>query len=697
MKALFVAAVYAACLIPSAVIADATDPKGTLCFRPAGGEINFTSGGCTVQTFTKEVAPAAEARDFVWRTSGSLVLGTLAKGERRLAAHPTLTASLAVSSNDFNYWPAETHFDITSSDHAHVWQFSIDARGVDQLRNLKLPRGEYQLVVAAQHHRSLVRKIVVDGHGDFLVGRLAMTRLPIISGTVIDATTGTGLANVEITLPSQKVLAVSDGTGRFRGEVLDDWPEYVRAAYPGRGTKVAQLLKTEADTSLPNIVMRRGGSLAVAVSPATPVTVELSRVEGESKHVVVTREIGDSGEVTVDDLDPGEYAILLKGTEPLQQHGSFVRIEAGTQNRSAIALHPARLHVNVQGHDQVVPGATLEFLNKASNWRGIVADTVQSGHFDLGLWQTGDFTIFVTLPQRGGYITHATLEGDGDINWRLDLPSHAVKGRIADGRTGEAVPDARVFLKIAKPTGESTVWTNTNQSGEFEFPFVPGGHAVLSALAAGFLETRDVFELTDDGETNSVRPLVLDRAHIVKLTVSNPAGMPITDALIVDSSGDERSQLRTDEMGTVAVPLREDENKLVYVIPKEGSFGTAMLESCDAHAAAVIGPATSTIRIIATAERDGTPVPDAGFIFRFNGTIVPPRVITVLGAEQGLPLQTGPDGTLVWNRMPSGVYEIFPVFNGADANRVLHGFDAPRAQLSAKLGENLVSLTFRQK
>ena len=41
MKALFVAAVYAACLIPSAVIADATDPKGTLCFRPAGGEINF--------------------------------------------------------------------------------------------------------------------------------------------------------------------------------------------------------------------------------------------------------------------------------------------------------------------------------------------------------------------------------------------------------------------------------------------------------------------------------------------------------------------------------------------------------------------------------------------------------------------------------------------------------------------------------
>ncbi len=696
MKTLLIAGVCAACFIPSAIVADSTGPKGTLCFRQAGVEIDFTSDGCTSQTFAKEVAPAAEARDFAWRIPGSLVLGTLPKGERRLDALPNLPASLAISSSDFNYWPVETHFEVTSSDHAHVWQFSIDARGVDQLRSLKLPPGEFQLVVAAPHHRSLLRKIVVDGHGDFRVGTLTMTRLPIISGTVIDAATGTGLANVEITLPSQKVLGVSDGTGQFRGEVLDDWPEYVRAAYPGRGTKVMPLLKTEADTSLPSIVMRHGGSLTVALSPATPVAVELARVEGESRHVVTTRDVGDSGEITIDDLDPGKYAILIKGTEPLQQHGSFVRIEAGIQSRSSIALRPARLHVDVRGHEQAVTGATLEFLNSALRWRGIIADSTKTGHFDLNLWQPGDFTIFVTLPQRGGYIAHATLDGDGDINWRLDLPGNSVKGRIADGRTGEVVPDAHVFLQVSTATGASTVWTNSNQSGEFEFPFVPGGHAVLSALAAGFLETRDAFDLPE-GDSSSVRPLVLDRAHIVKLTVASQAGVPIADAVVVDSAGDERSPLRTDETGTVAVPLREDENKLVYIIPREGSFGTAVLASCEDRASAVIGPAQSTIRIIATAEPDGTPVPDAGFIFRFNGTIVPPRVIGVFAAEQGMPLHTGPDGTLVWSRMPSGVYELFPVFNLTEANRVLHGFDAPKAQLSAKLGENLVSLTFRQK
>jgi hypothetical protein len=696
MKGLLIAGVCAAWLIPTVVVADSTEARGTLCFQ-AGAEIVFSSDACTSQIFGTEVAPAAEARDFVWRTSGSLVMGTLPKGERRLDAHPSFGASLVISSSDFNYWPVETHLDVTSNDHVHVWRFLLDRRGIDQLRSLKLPEGAYQLVVTAQHHRSLVRKIVVDSHHrDFRIGRLVMARLPIISGTVIDTATGTGLSNVEITLPSQKLLAVSDGTGRFRGEVLDEWPEYVRASYPGRGTKVVQLLKTAVDTSLPDIIMRRGGSLAVAISPATPVTFDLARVEGESRHVVVTKEVGDSGEVMVEDLDPGEYAILIKGAGPLQQHGSFVRIEAGAQNRSAVSLHPARLHIDLQGHDHPVTGTTLEFVNAASGWRGIVADSAQGGHFDLSLWQTGDFTVFVTLPQRGGYITHTTLDGNGDIDWQLDLPSHSIEGRIADGRTGEAVPDAHVFLEITKPTGVSTVWTKSSPAGDFEFPFVSSGHAVLSALAAGFLETRDAFDLPE-GDTNSVKSLWLDRAHIVKLSVADQSGVPIPNAVVVDSTGDERSPLRTDEMGTVAVPLREDENKLVYIIPREGSFGTAVLPSCEDHASVVIGPAQSTIRIIATAESDGTPVSNAGFIFRFNGTIVPPRVVGVLAAEQGLPLQTGPDGTLVWSRMPSGVYELFPVFSVAEANRVLRGFDAPKAQLSAKLGENLVSLTFRQK
>jgi hypothetical protein len=699
MKALFVAGACAALFIPYVAVAadsSSTDTKGTLCFRQ-GANIDFASESCTSQSFTKEVAPATEARDFVWRLPGSLVLGSLPKGERRLDARPSLNASLTISSSDFNYWPVDVHFDVTSSDHTHVWQFSIDARDINQLRKLRLPQGAYQLVVAAPHHRSVVRKIVVDSRqGDFRIGQLTMTRLPIISGTVIDASTGTGLANVDITLPSQKLLSVSDGTGRFRGEVLDDWPAYVRATYPGRGTKVTPLSKAEADTSLANIVLRRGGSLNVALSPATSAIVELARLEGEGRHVITTRDVGDSGEVTIEDLDPGEYAVLVKGSEPLQQHGSFVRIEAGVQNRASIILRPRHLHVNVRGHSQAVTGATLEFLNTGSGWRGIVADCAGNGNFDMGLWQTGEFTVFATLPQHGGYVTHATLEGNDDINWQLDLPSHSVKGRIADGRTGEVVPDANVFLQVSTPAGASTVWTTSSRAGEFEFPFVPGGHAVLSALAAGFLETRDAFDLPES-DANLVRPLRLDRAHIVKLTVANQAGVPIVGAVVVDSGGDERAPLRTDETGTVAVPLRADENKLVYIIPREGSFGTATLASGEDHAAAVIGPALSTIRIVATAEPDGTPVPDAGFIIRFNGTIVPPPVVGVLAAEQGLQLRTGSDGMLVWSRMPSGVYELFPIFNAAEASRVLRGFDAPKAQLSAKLGDNLVSLTFRQK
>jgi hypothetical protein len=691
MKALLVAGTFAL-LIPSVALAvDSADMVGRLCFRNAGVE------KCTSQTFTKEVAPAAESRDFVWRIPGSLVLGTIPKGESRLGAWPSHTAEFTISSNDFNYWPADTHFDITSSDRAHVWQFSIDARTVDQLRSLKLLLGAYQVVITSPHHRSLVRKIVIDDrHGNFRIGRLTMSRLPIISGVVIDSTTGIGLANTEITLPSGKLLAVSDGTGRFRGEVLDDWPEYVRAMYPGCGTKVAQLPKTEADSSLPNIVMRRGGSVVVALSPPGPAVVDLARVEGETRSLVTTREVGDSGEVTVSDLDPGEYVVLIKGLEPLQQHGSFVRIEAGVQNRASVALRPARLHVDVRGHEQAITGATLEFLNTASIWRGVVVDSVGRGSFDLDLWQTGDFTVFVTLPQRGGYVTHVKLEGEKDIKWELNLPSHSVRGRIADRRTGEAVPDAHVFLEVTTPLGASTVWTNSDPSGEFEFPFVTDGRAVLSAFAGGFLEAREPFDLPE-GDANVIKPIKLDRAHIVKLTVADQSGVPIADAVVVDSTGDERSPLRTDETGTVAVSLREDENKLVYIIPKEGSFGTAMLTNGEDHVDAIIGAAQSTIRIVATAEPDGTPVADAGFIIRFNGTIMPPRVVGVLADQQGLPLRTGPDGTLIWSRMPSGVYELFPIFNKAEANRVLRGFDAPKAQLSAKLGDNLVSLIFRQK
>lgn len=683
------------CFLFAAIQAGATEPvlRGRLCFADDAAPLE-PSERC-VRTEGRHVGmEAAEAtRRFAWFAAdgAEIALGFLDPGVTKidLRARDLVEVPTSLAGSDPSEWPVPVTIVVDSPDASH--RLIVPARGAPSLRRLRLPRGSYQVELSAPRHHPVKKRLVVDGGGRGL-GQLALRRYLRLSGRVLDAL-GMPLAGAEVVLlPANETFAMSAADGTFSGSVAHDWPSGVIVRAPGFGTRIVRIPVVESDTKMDDVKLSRGGEIKALLRGVAEATFSL--VTG-SFEPVTTRMATEGEPVLIADVAPGNYVLLAKGTEPFEKLAVPVRVEAAETTQTVVEVDPAVLELSVRQGAGAVAGASVQAKHVGMKWEDSVV-TDDRGAATVFLWQRGEFAVLVTAPGANmpAFFT-PTFTGDDRIEWTAELPDRKVAGVVVDERNSP-IADATLTLETESDRGGGVqMRTRADIAGRFEFAFVEPGMQLLRASADDYLSEMRRFQLPDRAGVHTAR-MVLRKAAQARVIVVDSRGVPVSGCAVIHSL--QSPPLRTDESGAVSIPLRPVETKIVYFLPRSGSFAAAAVtppsRPDEAPIRVTIPPAEATI-VVRTMTTAGDPVAHVGLAMRVGGFAIPPGVMESMATLQGLESMTGPNGLAVMRNLPAGVFEIWPYFSQKEAFDIFNGLrpEAP-ARFLARRGENSVTLTF---
>jgi Carboxypeptidase regulatory-like domain len=559
------------------------------------------------------------------------------------------------------------------------------------------PAGDCKLTVAAEGYKKVETALAAAN-----AGTIYLHRLPVISGSVTAAVTGTPLGRAEIFLPSGKLLATTDQSGRFRVPVDGPWPLRLRVEAFGRASHVANVPKVIADVDLP-IVLSTGGSVVVTLAPPLgkeAVKWEARRIIEDTKDEKVRAGEIPAGQstATVEGLDAGLYRIVLLGEGPLQRMAVPVRVVDGTSVDATVQIKPARLELEVLRAGQPYGGAEVEviFRDGAANWRSKVS-VGEEGRKAEEIWQRGDYLAGVS-----SWSDFRRLDGDGTIEWKLDIPDRIIRGRVTDATTGLPLANANVTLEAMSGEGRNTTGARSGPDGSYEFKMVRSGSYVLGAKVDGYDELwTPATPLAEETVVES-RDLVLHLASGPVVRAVNAAGMPMPSVLVfvVTPTGVRVAGVTKDD-GRLPLAIDPDERGIAYVVPRSGSFGMARFapasESGSQDVVVTVRDGNAALEVQA-ASTDGDPIGGVSYMMRVDGILMPLEVRQALSQYQGLPATSDAAGRLLLSNIPPGRYEIWPLASRADFDAITSGTPPP-APLNVTLtpGHHVAKLTFKPK
>jgi hypothetical protein len=645
------------------------------------------------------IEPRVDAQPFVWTAarSGEVILGVLAAGADHLdltgGDRPSLRFS--VTSSDDRRWPAPLR--VATGGTPNEWRIER-TKPVTNVRIVGLPAGDCELRLSADHHRDTTRKVTIgDRPAD--AGRLTLMRWPVIVGRVVHKDGENGVVGASVLLPSNELLTmVSDPTGDFEAEIRGDWPEAVRVQHGGYGSVVLAVPKIAADADLGLIEM----------SPAATIHVSLvlpksrGRVSAELALLVAgvprpaASQILEGETLTFRDLAPGDYRLLIRGSEPFEQYATDLTVKEGELREEAVHIRPQAMDISVSLRRAPVKGALLEVWNTSTEWSASVT-TDDEGHAASPLWQHGEFTAAVNIPPHTSTFAHAAFHS-GDVDWDIALPDQRIMGTVVDSRKGKPIAGARVFVNMDEGDTTTLVRRETDEAGSFVVESARPGRHTVTVNAAGFMPGTTTFT-TAKGEVDRSVRIAMRRGVERVLRIRTPSGTPIWGALVVDDQGMMGSPVYSDASGAVKVTVPDGERASYYVLPKEGSFAITSVDGDrpGAEEEAVVAPGEASI-IVRTLDETSASVPNVSLLMRYNGHSIPWPVTMAMTDYQGRAFSTAAHGKLVFDHVPTGTYDFWPYFSAAEAQSIVQKVtaDAP-ARIAAQPGPNAITLTFARR
>ncbi len=607
------------------------------------------------------VAPSEVARHFVWisgdaaRAIAGVIPASLTIVPLEQEGSVSHTITVATSDGSRNVVPA---LELKCGE-AH-WTWSLPQMPQRKLEIVR-PPGACSLAVGAPDYKTITKELTPTD-----LGSMTLHRLPVIAGTITDASSGSPVAGAEIFLPDNELLTVSDAAGRFRAVIDRPWPNRLRVESAGRARQSVSVPKAVADVDLP-ITLFRGGSVRLHLAPPLgqePLQWELRRIIRDTDDEKVKAGSVEAGESTIaiTGISPGDHRVVILGDGPLQRLAVVVTVVDGVGIEATAQITSSRLDLEVARGGKPLSGATVNFIVRAGSatWRSkLTVD--DEGKAAEEIWQAGDYLAAVD-----SYTERRRLDGEEKIAWTLDIPERVIEGRVADATTGKAIPKALILLT----TDSGVTGTRTDSDGAYKFESVIAGKYSLTARVQGYQELITPKAPLAEEARLETRDLRLQPVNGHVLRAVSTAGAPIPSALVyVSSRYGVRAAGLTAEDGRITLPLSFDEYGQVYVMPRSGSFAVARFASMAERGVEELvvpvpeGSASLEIRTIA---EDGTVIAGMSFLMRVNGLVVPLQVKEEMSRYQGLPMSSDAQGRLVLSRLPQGRYELWPLASRAD-------------------------------
>ncbi|HXH23829.1 MAG TPA: carboxypeptidase-like regulatory domain-containing protein [Vicinamibacterales bacterium] len=629
-----------------------------------------------------------------------MIVGTLAAGTRRVQLdNPGLAHRFTIR---FSGTPAPVSFKLQIGDRGWKWTASPPARQVALIR----PPGVARLEVSAPMHRPVALELASEQPD---LGPIDLHRLPVISGRVVDALTHLPLSGARITDSSGDVVATSEENGSFHVVVDGIWPSKLFFTTSRHAPKSVPVPRTMATVDLGSIDLSEGGNIHCVLEgmPSQDgAGWQVRRIMGAGKEEPTREGRIPAGqtEFAVERLDPGEYRLIVRGKEPLQQFAIPVRVREGITAEAICRMHAIDVVIETRLGERPLGNARID-LHHNAGWQAEL-ETDASGARNAELWQRGDLDVVVSRPPEVMAWTAEKSVGNSEeaVHWTLQIADRKVTGRVVDAISREPVAEAVVVLQMNTSEGDGLVArTLTSIDGTFEAGGMVTGTHTMEVMKPGYRPNQKWTFRVGEGDSEIRHPdLLLEPwAGQRTLLVVNERGVPL-EGVGVYFAGHRgvREVGLTDATGRATLSLvSADESGVVFVVPRSGSFAFTRIPSSpqanEKEVTVRVPDGTAAIEIT-TESTEGAPIANVGVLMRVNGMLIPIEVLAGLNRQQGIPFGSDANGRITYPYMPPGQYELWPIAGRDDFRRVYQSAPPPPAAvLRVTSGRQSVALRFR--
>jgi hypothetical protein len=582
-----------------------------------------------------------------------------------------------------------------------TWSLTLSAARLSPVHAVFLPHGQYRIGASADHYAPASARLDASG-GSAPKAVMVLRRLPRISGRVV---TWAGEPAVDAIVQPQPGSGNcrTGSLGEFQCEIKDEWPVAIVITFAGSGTKTVPIDREAHDRNLGDIRLSRAAHLVVHVTaPPNVRHASLSLLKdgkGPSVEVTVRAVSLPSEPVVLAPLDPGDYRLLIRSDQALQQLAIPVRVGEG-ETRQSVVIHEAQLLLRVQSSGRAEAGATVTLKNLEGRWSGTVA-VADDGTALEPIWQSGEFTASVMAKGSATPLyDHRSLGDDDKLQLSFDLPSARVEGRVLD-EAGLPIPGATVHLGSDDGDMQSQMHTSSDSNGRYTFDHIRAGNQSLSASADNYLPADDTtFALspTDVGRSVDLR---LKRGAAVHVAIVDQRGTPLANAEVFETADNALLAVtRTSPAGEADLSVPAAGSAVVIVAPVTGSFAIRRVGSADRDAGsvriAVPDPAASLELRTETTEHAS--VRGVHFLVRYDGETIPYDVLMHFAQRLNLRFETGDQGVGLISNLPPGLYELWPYAKMSEVDMLMAGMDVPPPlRVTLTQGTSAATMTFRRK
>ncbi|MFB9278048.1 carboxypeptidase regulatory-like domain-containing protein [Cohnella cellulosilytica] len=240
---------------------------------------------------------------------------------------------------------------------------------------------------------------------------------------------------------------------------------------------------------------------------------------------VVARVVsGDDGAYSVDDLEPGNYAICVTA-EGYRNAVAGVIIRPGRESNQSFVLLAAPGSLSGTITDTLgVPlaGAEVEIRQSAIGGTSVSSQFADAaGRFIVDNLMPGSYTLFASLV---GYRTNtiiATVRAGAvtEVGIMLAALPGAIEGRITDETTGAPLPGA--FARALNQTGLQPATAVSDSEGRYRMDgLVPGNYTVVAQ--ARFYQSRSIGAIVEADATTPIDLALAELPGSIAGTVSLP-------------------------------------------------------------------------------------------------------------------------------------------------------------------------------